>query len=747
MFFRFLRRSRAKKALRWRSRWLLRIGGLILICSGVYVRILDPYPVIAARQIYFDYLQRLSPRLFEPDLPVRVVDIDETSLSILGQWPWPRTLVADMVDQLNAYGAASVGFDVLFAEPDRYSPARFAQDPSYAELFERTDQLSLLDNDVRLADANASLPVILGVALKPTTEESNIQAKAGIIQIGDNPSNGLNWVPAWTSLAPPLAETASGIGSINVSPGDTFGIIRTVPLLWQSPGGLMPSFSLEALRVAMQEPNILLEGAHEEEGIVRFIELGSLLIPTTEQGELWVRYRHDNPGLYISAVDVMTSSNDAWLRNEIEGKIVLVGTSAAGLLDIRQTPLGESVPGVSIHAQVIEQLLLGQSLHRSDTVAGLEILSYVALGLVVTTVMSLGGAVMSFAAGGVAAALVLLASWLGFQHGSILFDATFPLAGGMVNFAVLSAYLYGVAERDKRAIRRSLSHYVAPGVLEELDRTGQELRLGGETQNITVLFSDIRNFTPLSERISPIDLVDLLNKLFTCLAHEIQAEKGTVDKFIGDAVMAFWNAPLNIENHQLHAVRAALRLRSSLEEFNQASVMQGLPPIELAIGCASGLACVGNIGSESRFNYTAIGDVVNVASRIENICRHVEFDIVVSKSVMEAIGGEIGMLEAGIVKLKGKTEREPIYIVVGGSEIIKSDAFTKLKSLHHHLIKDLYDSNANSCLETQIQSCMTIARQVNPRLPDFYTKIIARREDFLQPAYNGLRTVTAKVSN
>lgn len=730
MTFRAFRQRHIDIAPKLRSRWLIRIAGLLLICAGVFLRVSDPHPVSAVRHIYFDYLQRLAPRAFSPDLPVRVVDIDEASLATLGQWPWPRSLVAELVDRLNGYGAASIGFDMLFAEPDRYSPARLAEDPVYAELLKGASDISELDNDIRLANANAALPVILGVALRPAINGDGVQAKAGIIQIGEQPGTGLNQVPSWTTLAPPLAETALGIGSVNVAPQGSFGVVRTVPLLWQSPSGLMPGFGIETLRVAMQEPNIILEGSQDEAGVVQSIEFGGLVIPTTEQGEIWVRFRHDDPGLYISAADVLTKPHDEKLRQEIEGRIILVGTSAAGLLDIRETPLGRSVPGVSIHAQIIEQVLLGQVLRRSDVTAGLEILSYVALGLIVTTVMSLSGAVMSFAAGGVAAALVLLASWLGFQNGSVLFDATFPLAGGMINFGLLAGYLYAVAERDKRAIRRSFANYVAPEILDEMDRTGQELSLGGKTQDITVFFSDIRNFTPLSEALQPDDMVKVLNALFTVLNDQIQAERGTVDKFIGDAVMAFWNAPLTIENHQLHAVRAALRIRSSLKHFNQSPLMQGHPPIALAIGCASGQACVGNIGSKNRFNYTAIGDVVNVAARIENTCRRVAFDIVVSEAVMEAVGEELALLEAGDIKLRGKSDREPVHIVVGGTEMASSVEFAELQSFHHQLIENLRKTNTCIGMQKHVQSYMKAAATLNSGLPLFYEALLTRQEDF-----------------
>ncbi|WP_241484082.1 adenylate/guanylate cyclase domain-containing protein [Ruegeria sp. ANG-R] len=719
---------------RFGRRLIFRLVGLGLILMGCFIRVVDPYPLQMSRLIYFDILQRVSPRAYDPGLPVRVVDIDERSLSEWGQWPWPRTLLGQMVERLGNYGAAAIAFDMLFAEPDRYSPVRLLQDPSLSGLLQVDQTASGLDNDVRFGAEIANWPVVLGVAARQSDSGSAILPKAGLVEIGENPAAGLVSVAHWTSLAPPLGDDAAGIGGVNVSPLGGLGVVRRVPVLWSGPNGVLPGLGVEALRVAMGEPVYFAEGSQDEAGIMLEVGIGEFLLPTTENGEIWVRYRRDNPGLYLSADDVMRSGDDPALRAEIEGRIILVGTSAAGLFDMRETALGESVPGVSIHAQIIEQIILGDVLSRSDVTAALELLAFVILGVVVTVVMSNYGAVASFIAGGVAAMVVIVISWLAFQNHSVLFDATFPLAGGMANFGLLAGYLFVSTEREKRVIRQTFSHYVAPEILDEMEANGHQLKLGGESQEITVMFSDIRGFTPLSEAVSATDLVALLNALFSEIGDQILIERGTIDKFIGDAVMAFWNAPLPVEDHPCRAALAALKMRVALDAFNASPIMRGRPPIALATGCATGAACVGNIGSRRRFNYTVIGDVVNVAARIEQNCRHVDYDILVSQSVQQATSSDLALLEAGFVDLKGKSEPEPVYVLVGDRDLADGAVFQALEGAHMRLLTAIRARASHSVVSGLCSECATLAEAVEPGLTPFYRALPGRTADFRSEA-------------
>lgn len=720
----------AGKSDRIKRKWIFRGLGFTLVLMGCILRVSDPYPVEMSRLIYFDFLQRLAPRTFDADLPVRVVDIDEASLSQLGQWPWPRSIVARLVEKLDDYGAASIAFDMLFAEPDRYSPHRLAEDPAFAGLLRDAIDLSELDNDQRFSNAIAGRPVALGVAARPDLKAEQILPRAGIIEIGDQPGLLLPRALSWTPLAMPLNETAVGIGGINVSPAGQISVVRTVPLLWQGPTGIIPSLSIEALRLTIAEQNIFVEGAKNESGIVLSVSLGAFDIPTDEIGQIWMHYRPDNPGLYLSAADVLDEQENERLRSEIEGRIILIGTSAAGLTDIRETSLGQSVPGVSIHAQLIEQVLENKMLRRSDRIAALELVAFIALGAIVVSVMSIAGAVPSFFAGGVAASSVLVLSWIAFTQNSVLFDATFPLAGGMVNFGILAGFQLFATEREKNMIRRSFSHYVAPEILEQLEESGQELQLGGETQEITVMFADIRGFTPLSETMPATDLVALLNELFTALGQDILAHSGTIDKYIGDSIMAFWNAPVRVENHPLHCANAALAMRRSLRKFNAGRSKGHKIPIGIAIGCATGQACVGNIGSKSRFNYTAIGDVVNITSRIETACRHLAYDIVISESVAHASGDQLALLQGGSVALKGVNRLELLFLVVGDRKTRQSESFQTLQSHHSDLVAAMVGRHAAGKFAEKVEQCRSIAIEIEPGLAGFYDRISDRIRDF-----------------
>lgn len=719
-------------------RLIFRLVGLGLILLGCFVRVADPYPIQMSRLIYFDILQRISPREYNPDLPIRVLDIDEQSLANWGQWPWPRTLLAQMVQILGENGAAAIAFDMLFVEPDRYSPARLLNDPALDGILTVERHAEKLDYDVLFGLEVAHWPVVMGTAARTSQEGSQVISKAGIVEIGENPIAGLVSVPHWTPIAPPLDRSAAGIGGVNVSPIGGMGVVRRVPALWGGPDGALPALSIEALRVALDAPYILVEGSSDEDGIVFAVELGDFRLPTTENGEVWVRYRRDQPDLYLSANAILQNPNDPALRSEIEGRIILVGTSAAGLFDRHQTALGETVPGVSIHAQILEQILADEMLSRSDVTSALELLSFILLGLIVIGVMSSFGAVASFIAGGVAAAVVMAISWLAFQNQSVLFDATFPLAGGMANFGLLAGYLFVSTEREKRVIRNTFSHYVASEILDEMEANGHQLQLGGESQEITVMFSDIRGFTPLSESVSATDLVALLNELFSEIGDQILDERGTIDKFIGDAVMAFWNAPLPVADHPCRAALAALKMRGALRAFNESPIMRGHPAIALATGCATGSACVGNIGSRSRFNYTVIGDVVNVAARIEQNCRHVDYDILVSQTVQQATKSDLALLEAGFVDLKGKSEPEPVFVLVGDRDLAGTEEFLALMAAHDRVLTAIRDRAPMPVISDLCDACTKLASEVEPGLGNFYRAIPGRTADFRAETQAGM---------
>lgn len=707
--------------------------GFLLILVLAVIRIADPGPLVALREAGFDLMQRIAPRA-PPDLPVRVVDIDERSLAEIGQWPWPRDTVGDLVDRLAGYGAAVVVFDVLFAEPDRMSPARLAdsfRERGFLSPAASAERLAALDTDLGLAASLQGMPTVLGLAMLPQGAPPPA-AKAGFVELGATPSAGVLPLMAAVSPLPVLAEDAAGLGVISIDPMASAAVVRRVPLIWRTgaEGQMMPSLSVEGLRVALGETTFLLRGAPDVPGLPEELQLGGFSVPLTERGEIWVRYRPDDPSLYVPAAAVLAPGEDAATRARIEGHIVLVGTSAAGLLDIRTTALGQNVPGVSIHAQVIEQVLSGDYLRRDALTEAAEVASFVFLGLIVVVVMSMAGPVWSIVAGAVAGGAMTGASWYAFTERGLLFDATFPVIGGFLAFAGVAAWQFIVADRDKRMIRRSFAHYVAPAILTEIEGRGHRLELGGVTKPVTIMFCDIRNFTPMAAGLSATALVDLLNRLFTDLGDEILAEQGTIDKFIGDAVMAFWNAPLDMADHPRRAVQAALRLRGALARFNAANAGQqeGQKPVALAIGVATGMACVGNIGSRQRFNYTAVGDTVNLAARIETACRHVDCDILLAADTARHVR-DFALLDAGALSLKGVAGRLDAVVLVGSPALAATPGFRALEESHLALLRAIRDGDAAG-IGAHLDTCRQLVAAVEPGLQGLYERLERRLDDY-----------------
>jgi adenylate cyclase len=702
--------------------------GIFLLAILIFVRGLDPLPVRELRETYFDYLQTLSPREYVP-LPVRVVDVDEASLEQYGQWPWPRDRFAEMTEKLTNYGAAVIIFDVIFAEPDRMSPSSLVS--RFSNLQANLDQqeieaLASLDTDAMFADAIAQSRVVLGIALSKGVTTELRRSKAGFVEIGDQPGLGAPYLRTPTPILPVLTNAAAGIGAVSVNPLDGSTIVRTVPLIWTSDAGYYPSLSLEALRVAFGASTYVLQGAANIPRFLETVNLSDLSIPTLPDGQLWVHYRHESPELYVSAKDVLAEGYDPVLADKLQGNIVFVGTSAAGLLDIRTTALREPVPGVSIHAQMVEQILLQDFLVRNDFVEALEILTFVLLGVIVLGVMAWFGPLASISAGMLTAIVVLGGSWFAFVQLQILFDATFALVGGFLAFSGLAAYQFIVADRDKRMIRKSFSHYVAPGVLDQIESSGHKVELGGINREVSLMFCDIRNFTPLTETVTADQMVSLLNNLFTKLGGKILAQSGTIDKFIGDAIMAFWNAPVLAENHRELAANAAIDMRSALVDFN---AEHDHKPVSCAIGVNTGIACVGNIGSLDRFNYSAIGDTVNVASRIETACRQVDYDILITESMRAGLEN-FATLEAGYLGLKGKSMRIETHILIGRKAVKESEAFQKLEPLHRQLVREF--ARTGQLDEARLEECRTLALAIEPGLETFYKKLPERAADFAE---------------
>lgn len=720
------------------SRRMAVIGiGLFTLAIALAIRNVIPEVPTLASHLTFDAYQRLSPRPYG-DVPVRVIDIDEASLAAFGQWPWPRTRIAAMVERLSALGASAIVFDILFAEPDQTSPLNVvAALPVVSEQDrERLAQIvaPLPDHDQALASALETRPAVLGFALSATPNKRRPILKAGVVFAGTDPAVILPPFPGSVPPIPVLEGAASGIGSVSLSRNDTSGIVRRVPMLFTDGERTYPSLVVEALRVAQGASSIIVRstGASGENnaGVPALVELkvGEFRAPLTRDGEMWLRYDQDRPERYVSARELLQpaddEAHDAALRARVEDQIVFIGTSAAGLLDIRATPLGETVPGVSIHAQAAEQILAGSFVARPDWAEGLEIVATVAFCLIVIALLLVLDASLAFAVITVVMLLIVGGAWLTFTHAGLLLEPLVPsLSAGGVFMGVL-AVLYFTSDREKRFIRQAFGQYIVPELVKKLEESPGSLKLGGETRRLSIMFLDVRGFTGISEALSADEVVTLLNRLFSPLSDAILREQGTIDKYIGDSIMAFWNAPVEVSDHPLRACRAALAMRALVDELNEQDAVglaaqgRGDLLVKIGIGINTGPACVGNMGSERRFNYSVVGDAVNVAARIESNCKELGVDILISESTAEAAPG-LAVLEAGEVTLRGKSRPLKLFALVGDETFAATPEFSKLASLHACLMADAEDADFAG-LAVAIETCRALA---GPRLKSFYDRL------------------------
>ncbi|MBB3930648.1 adenylate cyclase [Kaistia hirudinis] len=641
------------------------------LVGAVLLRISDPFPVEALRYLGFDLYQRIDPAPPVADKPVVIVDIDEDSLKALGQWPWPRTRMAELAQRLFEAGAATVAFDMLFSEADQTSPEEVVKrlPPEQAALVAGSIDPAA-GNDKALAAVLAQTPSVLGISLSRGGGEKP-EIRAGFAVAGDDPKPFVpDFVGAIRNL-PALEDAAPGAGSINWIP-DRDQIVRRVPLIFRVGNQFVPSLAAEALRVVQGAGSYVLKSsnANGEEAFgaetgLNHIKIGELVVPTDAEGAIWLRFRPSDPGSFIPARTVLDGTMPA---DAVNGRIVLIGTSAAGLLDLRATPIDVAVPGVEIHAQVIEHILSGQFLARPDYARGVELAVMVLLGLLLAVIAprlsATFGAVLGFAAiGG-----VLVAGFLAFDVGGMLFDVLYPALVLILLTIGTALYTYREAERAKAGVRRAFQYYVSPDVVDEIIADPKRLELGGEVRELTLLFCDVRGFTTISEGMTAHELTRFINNLLTPLSEIILKHRGTIDKYMGDAIMAFWNAPLDDPDHARHAVEAAEEMLAAMGPLNEAwqreaeAAGRTMPLVRIGIGINTGECCVGNLGSATRFDYSAIGDEVNVASRFESLTKEYGLSLLMGEQAAR-LAGRDAIVEVDRVKVKGKTIATRLYTV------------------------------------------------------------------------------------
>ena len=674
--------------------YALVVGTVIL--GALILRIWDPAPVARLRAVVFDTYQQISPRAHDPNLPVRIVDIDEESLTKVGQWPWPRTILAELVEKLAAGGAAAIGFDMVFPEPDRLSPTAalksWPQSADLAPLREAAEKLP--SNDEAFADAIGKAPVVLGFVAVPqggTTPET----KAGFAFAGDDPKFFAPRYPGAAASLPLLQKKASGTGSINWLP-EHDQIIRRMPMLITVGDNLYPAFAADMLRLAQGASTYMVkssgasgEKAYGEKTGIIAMRIGDFEVPTEANGQMWVRFTPHNPARFLPAWRVL---NGEVGKDDIEGQIILIGTSAAGLLDLRATPLDASVPGVELHAQAIEQILQGAFLQRPDFATAAELVYILVLGALIAYLIYRSGAVLGAALGALSIAAVIALSWYAFDASGWLVDPIYPALALAAVYLVGTLFVFLRTEQERNRVRHAFGHYMAPALVERLAGDPSQLKLGGETRDMTLLFSDVRGFTGIAEGLDAEGLTRFLNTLFTPLSNIILEEQGTIDKFMGDAVMAYWNAPLDDPDHPSHACRAALRMMEQMGDLNRywqgEAEAKGRPfrPVKIGIGLNTGICCVGNLGTETRFDYSVIGDNVNVASRLEGQSKIYDVVTIVGESTA-ARAPDFAFLELDLLKVKGKSEATRIFALLGDGVLKSSPLFADYAARHGEFLR------------------------------------------------------------
>ncbi|MEM1377811.1 MAG: adenylate/guanylate cyclase domain-containing protein [Pseudomonadota bacterium] len=671
---------------------IARIIGLCVLLNLLVIRVVDPGLVQIARHQSFDTFQRVLPREVSPQ-PVIIVDIDEKSLREVGQWPWPRTKIAHLIQNVAASGAAAIAFDLVFAEADRLSPNQIAQDNPDLPPIVTQALIELPENDDVLANMMGQFRVILGqTAVRSVRDNSDEKANipsAEVAFLGDDPKPYLLKFQDLVQNRPEFEEVASGRGVFTIQPG-LDGIIRRVPLVVMVQDKIRLALSTELLRVATGGNAFAIS---TNDAGVSDIRLAGQAINTDNNARVWPYFSPSVPSRYVSARDVLNLTAP---MPELRGKMVMVGTSAVGLEDFRATPLGVQMPGVEIHAQVLENILSQTLLVRPNYAIAVELLVIAVLGLLIIAILPAVGAWLAVAGTAVLLAAYLWFSWYAFAEHRLLIDPTFPSLNALIIFIVMVLANYFREEKRRAEVHQAMGQYVSPALVDQLAKNPDRLTLGGETKELSILFSDIRGFTGLSEsyKSDPQGLTQLMNTFLTEMSDAILNNRGTIDKFMGDAVMAFWNAPLDENDHPNACCRAALEMVDRVNTLNrdrraiaeQENALDNFKPINIGIGINTGTCVVGNMGSESRFDYTAIGDSVNLASRLEGQSKPYGIQVVVGEATACAVSNTFALLEIDLIRVKGKQDAEHIFGLFGDASLADSVGFQSALSANKAMI-------------------------------------------------------------
>jgi adenylate cyclase len=821
-----------------------RLAGLVVLLGLLVIRAWNPAIIETVSLRYFDLLQRLEPRV-ESNFPVLIVDIDEKSLAEIGQWPWPRTELARIVDKLTASGAVTIGFDVVFPEPDRTSPGILAKQLAGAPSALVGMLNSLPSHDIVFANSLRRSRVVLGEVAVESGGELPV-ASTAIAKVGGDPTPFLFHFQGLIANIETLRQAALGHGSVSLAP-DVDDVVRRVPGIVRVGDVLHPALGIDMLRVATGQRAI---GAKVDAAGVNSLIVANVSIPTDEHGRIWVHYTAHDERRFVSAADVLKGRVDP---RRIAGKLVILGTSAAGLRDIKTVPVAPTMPGVEVQAQLLETILAQDHLRRPNYALGLELAVVLGVGLLLLILVPRLGATWTIIVPVAVGSVMVASSVYAYSNEGFLLDPTYPTVSVLLIYLALAYVGYITEERARKEVKFAFGHYVSPIVVDRLARDRSMLRLGGEKRDLSIMFCDLRGFTTISERFKddPEGLTLLINRFLNAVSKAVRSFEGTLDKYIGDSMMAFWNAPLADAAHARNACRAALAMQVAMQKLNaelavetgagsapaeegaagpgdatiaairriEAAARRGVPQaqyqlgklyrdgigraanlkeairwfraaaeqgdpraqrnlgsrysrgdgvarndrealfwltlaaqrdletaaeerrqletrmhgaeiaeieervrvwepkpaesgsiqLEMGVGINSGGAVVGNMGSDFLFNYSVIGDAVNLASRLESQTRNYGVGVLVSESTATGADG-MALIEVDLIAVKGKQEAVRVFGLLGDEAMAAQPAFGALVAANKVLLDAYRAQNwaaaraaAKACLEQEIR--------------------------------------------
>lgn len=674
--------------------------GLLILVALVALRVIDPYPIEVIRLKGLDYYQRTQTKVKSDN--VVVIEIDEASLEKNGQWPWPRTELANGIKKAFENEAAVVVLPIIFAEKDR------------------------MGGDAEFVDMLQKVPVI-------TSQSASVKGKGvpvprGLATVGGQSDGWLYDYPNAIGPVKEIGESSAGVGMLLTAP-ELDGVVRRLPLIIQVKKETYPTLPLEVLRVFSGEPSY--QAKINDAGIQAVRVKGTPPINTDANGRVWINFKYK--------FDTMSYTDNDW--SKIKGKIVVIALTAEGLSNTVATPVGIAY-GHEVSMQTLQMLVDGNRLERKAEFDLYELAVGITLGLILVTSAAYLGYVWNAALVKILTTAIVAAGFYLFRNNGYLIDYTWPLMAAFLPWVGAIFMRFVMEFKLKMQIKKQFGTYLAPALVEKLQKNPGLLQLGGDERELSIMFTDVRGFTAISEHYGKNvqGLTGIMNRYMTAMTKAILANDGTLDKYIGDAQMAFWNAPLDNPNHAKDAAKTALSMLKELDAFNEEIKKEGIPAFGMGLGINTGDVVVGNMGSVQRFDYTCLGDHVNLASRLEGQSKAYGVRIIIGPRTYEMIKDEYKCFELDCIAVKGKKEGVKIYTIMENQEISFQSA---VFSVHSEFLNQYRAQSWDKAISTA-----DVLMKHNKELIHYYEMMIERieglRNSNLDENWDGVYRATSK---